>query len=72
MSYTQVAKSYDAARAEMLEIARIKNDFMARLEMAGLSLPPPNSRGGSASVFLSIEDVLMAPFAEMGGRTGRG
>jgi len=32
----EIAKAYDKAREETQEITRIKNDFIARLEMAGL------------------------------------
>ena len=32
----EIAKAYDKAREETQEITRIKNDFIARLEMAGV------------------------------------
>jgi len=31
----QMAKAYDNARQELTELARIKNDFMAKIELAG-------------------------------------
>jgi len=30
-----MAKAYDNARQELTELARIKNDFMAKIELAG-------------------------------------
>ena len=36
MTQEEIAKAYDRAREETQEITRIKNDFIARLEMAGM------------------------------------